>query len=646
MTAFFRTVCITVLALSASTVFALPIPTTLDDFKMSGSQPNESGNFRGPGNCGCHSGYTTGNENPLQEPEYGWSGSMMAQAMRDPLFLATMTIANQDAADSGDLCIRCHTPVGWLGGRSVPTDGSSLTGIDLEGVQCHSCHRMVEPTPLGVNPHPGDPDYTNDYYPLDQTYLATIDSIPPIEANGMYVIDSDDVRRGPYAQADARHSYGYSPFYKSSDYCGTCHDVSNPAFDRNPDNSYSPNAFDEPHSTSNPYDMLPVERTFSEWKMSAYNTPEGVYAPQFGGNLDTVRTCQDCHMRDITGAGCSQADSNRTDLGIHDFTGGNTVVPEWIKIAFPGEVDAAMLDSGIVRATRMLQLAASMEVSTSYEGDGVHAMVTVTNETGHKLPSGYPEGRRIWINLKGFDENTNLVYESGAYDPSSGVLTHDADAKIYHIDPGISTSFAPVVGLPAGPSFHFVLNDSIYLDNRIPPRGFTNANFTTIQSPPVDYPYADGQYWDDTEYLMPSTVRTVDVVLYYQTTSKEYIEFLLNENTTDTLGSWCYNLWNSTGKSPPVAMVTGAASVVLPEIEEVTDLTILFEQRIGDDLHFLLEWSEVIADQYRIYSAEDSENCPWTELGTTLDPYFEVVVTSPIDEDKIGFFYVVAENLP
>jgi hypothetical protein len=36
-----------------------------------------------------------------------------------------MAIANQDARSSGDLCIRCHSPFGWMEGRSNPTDGSA-----------------------------------------------------------------------------------------------------------------------------------------------------------------------------------------------------------------------------------------------------------------------------------------------------------------------------------------------------------------------------------------------------------------------------------------------------------------------------------------------------------------------------------------
>ncbi|MBU1921503.1 hypothetical protein KKG66_11700 [bacterium] len=637
--------CFVLVLVSIIIAYALPIPTTLADFQMGGSQPDESGIFRGPGNCNCHSAYTVTGEDMIQEPEFGWSGSMMAQAMRDPLFLATMSIANQDAVDAGDLCIRCHTPVGWLEGRSTPTDGSALTGDDFEGVQCHSCHRMIEPTPLGVNPHPDDAFYTANDYPLDQIYLATLDTIPPEPANGMYVTDSDDHRRGPYPEADARHDIGYSPFYKNGEYCGTCHDVSNPAFTRNPDNSYSPNDFGLRHPTSSPYDMFPVERTFSEWKMSAYNTPTGVFAPQFGGNLDYVKSCQDCHMRDMTGTGCSQADTLRHDLGMHDFTGGNTTVPDWIATAFPGDVDTEGLDSGKVRATYMLQEAASMEIETSYEGDGVHATVTITNETGHKLPSGYPEGRRIWINIKGYDEGMNLVYESCAYDPVSAELTHDADAKIYEIKPGISTALAPVVGLSPGISFHFVLNDTIYKDNRIPPRGFTNANFTMIQSPPVGYAYPDGQYWDETEYIMPSTVRSVEATLYYQTTSKEYVEFLALENSTDTLGTWCYNLWNSHGKSAPVVMESENATVELPPLTEVTDLTLSFIDQTGNDLNFRLEWTAVNADQYRIYSAPDQNSGPWTELGVTANSYYDFAVTLAGDEDIIGFFYVVAEDV-
>ena len=91
-------------------------------------------------------------------------------------------------------------------------------------------------------------------------------------------------------------------------------------------------------------------------------------------------------------------------------------------------------------------------------------------------------------------------------------------------------------------------------DEAIPPRGFTNAAFETAQSPVVDYAYADGQYWDATLYLLPNEARRVDVAYYYQVTSKEYIEFLRDENVTNSKGQELYDLWAANGKCPPELM--------------------------------------------------------------------------------------------
>ena len=40
--------------------------------------------------------------------------------------------------------------------------------------------------------------------------------------------------------------------------------------------------------------------------------------------------------------------------------------------------------------------------------------IKVTNLTGHKLPTGYSEGRRMWLNVQVRDANGGLVFESGA----------------------------------------------------------------------------------------------------------------------------------------------------------------------------------------------------------------------------------------
>lgn len=539
------------LSLAVILVISAVVPSTIDDFFLPGSQDGESGNFESPGICDiCHGGYDI-----EVEPFFNWRGGMMAQAARDPIYLAALTIANQDVPDAGDFCIRCHSPEGWLGDRSEPTDGSALTAADREGVHCDICHRMIKPAEIGVNPFPHDEYYTDHTYASDQEYLQTITEIPPMSGNGMYVVDSDPAKRGPFSDARAMHKVHYSPFHRESAICGTCHDISNPVYDRNPDGTYTPNDFGQPSDTFNTYALFPVERTYSEWLMSDYNTSIGIYAPQFGGNKSYVSTCQDCHMRDISGMASKQGSAvYRNDLPHHDLTGGNTFAPELIKQTHPGEVDAVALDSAAARARGMLQTAATLEMTINDDGNNYLVNVRVTNETGHKLPSGYPEGRRMWLNLVAKDKDGVVVYESGHYNPSTAVLTQDQDVKIYEAKPGLDSNIASIAGSDPGPSFHFALNNKMYFDNRIPPRGFTNANFETIQSEPVGYTYSDGQYWDDTQYSVPLTTDTVEVVLYYQTMSKEYVEFLRDENVTNNSGQVLYDLWNTHGKSAPEVM--------------------------------------------------------------------------------------------
>lgn len=556
-------------SLKAQTGSRSYVPTTLLDVFLPGSQPLESGTFTAPSTCdNCHS--VSGQQ--ATEIPFNWRGSMMAQAQRDPLYLACLAISNQDAPEVGDLCIRCHAPTGWLEGRSTPTDGSSLTAADRESVQCHFCHRMIAPTTPGVNPFPSDPLYTTppsgqtpSTYSLDQTYLSTISNYPPVSGDGMYIVDNNDNRRGPLFNPQANHNVNYATFHKVSNICGTCHDVSNPVYSAVRNSSgdiidYVPNTWDAPAPNFSPYEQFPIERTYSEWMMSAYNSPGGIAGTAFGGNKSTVSTCQDCHMKDVTGKACNKSYApTRTDLPLHDMTGGNTFVPGLIDLVFPGEASVPALTAGVLRARWMLQHAASLDLS--YSSSSQQATVTVTNETAHKLPSGYPEGRRIWLNVKASCSWTGESFESGHYDAATAYLTKEG-TKIYEIQPGLSPGLASALSLTAGKSFHFVLNDTIYLDNRIPPRGFTNANFDSIQSPPVGYTYADNQYWDNTVYQFPFDADEIEVTLYYQTVSKEYVEFLRDENVTNSAGLNFYNLWSSHGKSAPEVMNSMEWSIV------------------------------------------------------------------------------------
>lgn len=289
-------------------------------------------------------------------------------------------------------------------------------------------------------------------------------------------------------------------------------------------------------------------------------------------------------MRDISGKGCNPAMFPtvplRHDLPLHDMTGGSTWMPGLLAAMYPDEVDASAAAAGVERARYMLQNAAEL----SYGIKDGRLKVRVTNNTGHKLPTGYPEGRRAWINVKFFDRAGGLVAESGAYDADTGVLSQDAEVKIYEVKPGLDSVTAPLAGEPVGPSFHFVLNNTVFKDNRIPPRGFTNAAFGEFGGAPVAYSYADGQYWDETAYTIPAGAAAAAVTLYYQSTSKEFIEFLRDKNTTNDLGRQLYDLWAANGKCPPEVMA--AANVPIADLTgggvDLADFSVIASHWLAD----------------------------------------------------------------
>jgi len=195
-----------------------------------------------------------------------------------------------------------------------------------------------------------------------------------------------------------------------------------------------------------------------------------------------------------------------------------------------------------------------LTVTLAPSGTQKVATVRVINETGHKLPTGYPEGRQMWINLRAYDAGGNLIYESGRYDEGENRLIRDGDVKVYEIKQGISPDLADLLGEREGASFHFILNNTVVKDNRIPPRGYTQAAFDEQGLRPVGASYADGQYWDDTTYVVPADTARVFVTLYYQTASKEYVEFLRERGGVD--GEALYDLWQ-TSPSPPQVMSRG-----------------------------------------------------------------------------------------
>ncbi len=551
---------------TVKSVASLPIPSTVSDFRQLGTslapgiqpiQPSQ--------NCRvCHGGYDID-----QEPYHRWSASMMAQSVRDPIFTAAFAIANQDMGDSGYLCLRCHAPGAWLAGRNNP-DGGELDASqgDYDGITCHVCHRMVDPFyEPGVSPA------------RDQAILASLLRIPTSVGGGMMIIDPDDVRRGPFDLGPNffLHDWVQSPFHRESLLCATCHDVSNPQLSKQLDGSYALNAYRTQHPTHVKEDEFPIERTYGEWANSAYADAPIETNGRFGGNRTVASSCQDCHMPKTTGTACQPVlgGAVRDDLPLHDFHGSNSWVLSAVRNLFPDSetgLSAQSVADAHARNADFLQRGVALELSTA----GSDLAVRVVNHTGHKLPTGYGEGRRMWIHVRFLSRFGNLVSERGAYD--AGTATLSLDTRVYEIQQGLDAPMAAITGLPAGPSFHFMLNNTVVLDDRIPPRGFSNAAFDAAQSPVVGASYAEQHYWDDATFPIPPGAATAEVEVYHQTTTKEYIEFLRDTNTTDNSGAVAYAQWVANGMSEPVRMAD--ASIDLSDAHCRTPLPLGASKRL------------------------------------------------------------------
>lgn len=420
---------ILIVALSASAGPPL-LPPTVNDFKQQGTQPvgspfppetqivdpiptAQDGCFL------CHAGI---DDPAITVKPFRWRGSMHAHAYRDPIFQAAFALANADTAGSaGALCLRCHTPRAWMEGRVTPptgnTDGSTLFASDRnEGVSCNVCHRMVDRD----NVPAGSADDM-----MIRNALSVNNLLPLDYGNAQIILDPMDVRRGPLdfianMEPEPPHLWQYSPHHRSSDLCATCHDVSNPIFSRSggptpaPSDPYVLNPRDAEHPTHIKHDQFAEQRTYSEWLNSSFaTTPGGLFIPEesnplanrFGGNRVMVSQCQDCHMPTTTGQACWEIFESpmRPDLPEHTFVGANVFALDAI-MHLHGPTGTDELDADTITLMQrqraatieMLQDATDMALTQS----AGQLTVRLTNQTGHKLLTGMPEGRRIWINVK------------------------------------------------------------------------------------------------------------------------------------------------------------------------------------------------------------------------------------------------------
>lgn len=403
----------------------------------------------------------------------------------------------------------------------------------------------------------------------------------------------------PVVPAGPGGSVSPNNFIRTSEFCGSCHELTVPVLNHG----------------------MPEQRTYSEWKYSAYAKPGNQIADPLNKRTGTgVERCQDCHMPTLrheytdNDPGSYNADpwlvggfpygKNRSAQGgtaLHKLTGANRDLPEMMKVLYP-EVDLEVIgaptgkdprvfpgmlsDRGPMydRARRNTEITlrdgvdvritqAPTELAAQ---PGIYEMkVRVTNRSGHRIPSGYPDGRRFWLAVSARNGAAE-VYRSGHYDATTAELkttaaqplnralspvidaTAGANAvMVYERVTGTCTDAAsvsifpdPTAGQPAActpsPS---VLNNFILFDNRIPPKGFDAAQARLAGVKFWNYgtgfvPFEDaGRYsaaqqaggYDEVTYRFaaaPGLALTASAEVHWQTHTREFMEHLRHADTS------------------------------------------------------------------------------------------------------------------
>jgi hypothetical protein len=243
--------------------------------------------------------------------------------------------------------------------------------------------------------------------------------------NGAYVLTPKlygrPLKFGPFSDAvSPYHDTAYSKLHTQSEFCGQCHDV------------------------THPFNRLPIERTYTEWRDSSY-AGMGVQ-------------CQDCHMKPVRGR-ATPFSKERERIYTHNFVGGNVLVTRLL-----GSETHARMSEDMLRSAARIELFPPAALAA---GQANKVRVRVTNVgAGHKLPTGFPEGREMWLDFKAVDESGAILYRLGS-------------VKDGHTEPG-TESFKVVLGDKNGNVVDLdVLDaDRILYDTRLEPKGYRDVEYT------------------------------------------------------------------------------------------------------------------------------------------------------------------------
>ncbi len=418
--------------------------------------------FSGSANCAfCHNGLTDGDGNDVSI-EKDWSGTLMANASRDPFWeakLATELVRNPQLAEViNKKCTVCHGP---MGNYEAVYDGADILALvpggfldptnpyhdpAMDGVSCTLCHQIENDPTLGTLAG------FSGHYHINQFR----------DAYGQY----PNPRINPML-----NNSGYTPVISAhiseSVVCATCHNLKTPFVDSEGTLASDP---------EDPETEFPEQMVYTEWENSDFAV---------GGN---AQSCQDCHMPQTDGVKISNRPATlpqRNQFAQHHLVGANTVVLNLIEEnAAELGVLSTTIPTSVARTRALLESAAAIDViSTSVQNGELSVDLRVRNTTGHKVPTSYPS-RRVILHFTVRDSQGQVLFESGRVNAVGSVEGLDADTDLGTFEPHYDLITAEdqvqvyesIMGNTDGGVTYTLLRGAQYLkDNRLTPAGFDKS---------------------------------------------------------------------------------------------------------------------------------------------------------------------------
>ncbi len=463
-----------------------------------------------------------------------WKSTMMAHSTADPLWRAVVAAevaaTPSRKAEIETKCLRCHAPMASVEAPLTDTapsrekflaGDSTLAKLASDGVSCTVCHQL-----------------SADQLGVDESF------------SGHFKIGTQHKLYGPHARPFSMPMYrhtGYTPtegkHVRKSELCASCHTLFTHAL-----------AAD---GTATGQTLL-EQGPYVEWQNSQYNA-------ETSESDEHVASCQDCHVptTDEDGEPIQTRIARnphgwdfppvrpRSPFGRHVFVGGNTLIPSLLRAqhAESGSKDVvAQFDRAIEATRKMLRnKTARIEIdSAKLQDQRLDIAVSVTNLTGHKLPTAYPS-RRVWIRLQVRDANGDVVFESGQFDNRGRILGGDQRVlSSEQISGPTSPHLATIASSEQVQIYESVMQDangettysllrgaSYRKDNRILPLGWkpdhSRGKLTAAVAVDGDNDFVAGT--DVTQYVIDGIAGSgpfkIEASLYYQVLGARYASELL-----------------------------------------------------------------------------------------------------------------------